>query len=257
MSEMYDNPDRLTETFDSENLTKELREAQKSEFRHLLVVMKELSYSLERPLRILDIGVGDGRVLQKIHSRTEDWELVDAYHGIDIADNCVSASRTLIADLGIQNAFVGKLDACDLSRLKNQSYDLVICTWFTAGNLYPDSFNFENFNHDFDLTENVKFTRVFKQAYERLNSGGEVVIGSAYLDNEPTRKKQEEAYRHFGWKVITDQRDSFTAAENGWWSQRFTPDLIRSYLNFAPPENINFIPLDNEEYAVMVRIKKV
>jgi hypothetical protein len=89
-----------------------------------------------------------------------------------------------------------------------------------------------------------------------LNDGGEIVIGSMYIDNDETRKKQEDAYKYWGWGIITDKRDCFTASKDGWWSQRFTKQRVYDYLSFIPKEKISFISLDTYDYAMMVRIKK-
>lgn len=106
------------------------------------------------------------------------------------------------------------------------------------------------------MSTNDKFTMILKQAYEMLNPNGELIIGSMYIDNDETRKKQEDSYRNFGWTVITDERDCFTASKDGWWSQRYTKQRVYDYLPFIPKENISFIPLDTYDYAMMVRIKK-
>lgn len=79
------------------------------------------------------------------------------------------------------------LDAVKLKQLRKK-YDLIISTWFTSGNFYPFGFNFEKFNHDYDMSTNDKFSSIFKQAYELLNKNGEIVIGSMYIDNEETRR---------------------------------------------------------------------
>ncbi|MBC7689699.1 MAG: hypothetical protein H7211_16145, partial [Aquabacterium sp.] len=50
--------------------------------------------------------------------------------------------------------------------------------------------------------------------------------------------------------------DSFTATKEGFWSQRFSPQKLLSYLSFASPKNISFTPLDTYDYAMQVRVKK-
>lgn len=82
------------------------------------------------------------------------------------------------------------------------------------------------------------------------------MIGSIYIDNDSTRIKQEDAYRNFGREIITNEKDSFTATKDGWRSQRYTKEQIYNYLDFIQRENITFIPLDDYNYAMMVRIKK-
>ncbi len=98
-------------------------------------------------------------------------------------------------------------------------------------------------------------TKIFSQAYSLLSPGGEVVIGSCYIDNNATRLKQEHFYQKAGMTIITDERDSFTATKERFWSQRFTKEKLLAYLNFVDPGEISFIPLDTYGYAMQVRIK--
>lgn len=253
---MYENAKHVEDTFTEENLSVHLREAQRAEFAELeKVILERVEHG--KPLKILDVGIGNARVLSLLAQKPELWGAVECFEGIDVAQNCVDLSQKAINKLGIgDKANVRLLDALNLEELNN-SYDLIIATWFTAGNFYPSEFNPKNFKPgESDLSTNAKFTDVFRQAYEKLNPGGEIVIGSIYIDNESTRKKQEDSYRAFGWRVITDERDSFTASEEGWWSQRFTKDRVREYLPFVPKEKISFTPLDTYQYAMMVRIQK-
>ena len=76
------------------------------------------------------------------------------------------------------------------------------------------------------------------------------------IDNDETRKKQEDSYKAFGWDVITDRKDAFTATKDGWWSLRFTKKRVYDYLRFIPKNKLSFIPLDTYDYSMMVRIKK-
>jgi hypothetical protein len=136
---------------------------------------------------------------------------------------------------------------------------MVITTWFTAGNFYPDDFPFNSYKDSgkrLDLTTNKKFTSIFKNAYELLNEEGEIVIGACYKDNNATRLKQEESYRKMGMTVITDEHDSFTATKDEFWSQRFTKEKLFSYLDFIPQNQFRFTDLDTYEYAMQVRIRK-
>ncbi|GAI63471.1 unnamed protein product, partial [marine sediment metagenome] len=116
----------------------------------------------------------------------------EKYSGIDIAQNCIDISEKVIKKLKIEKkASVQLLDATKLKTL-NTKYDLIISTWFTAGNFYPSNFSFEKFKPGYNMSTNDKFTSIFKQAYELLNPNGEIIIGSMYIDNEETRKKQED-----------------------------------------------------------------
>jgi len=107
-----------------------------------------------------------------------------------------------------------------------------------------------------DLTKNEKFEKIFTSAYNLLKHGGEVVIGSCYIDNDKTRKKQEEFYRKAGITIITKEKDSFTATKERFWSQRFTKKKLLNYLGFVAPEKISFTALDTYQYEMQVRIRK-
>ena len=250
--EMYDNLGHVEDTFNEENLSECLKAAQRAEFAELEKILQ----SFEKPVDILDIGIGDARIVRLIVARPALWEKVGSYHGVDVAQNCIDISEKTIAELGVGDKVSAQLlDAMNLDCLKRK-FDLIISTWFTVGNFYPTNFDFASFKPGYDMTTNDKFTTIFRKAYALLKPGGEIVIGSMYIDNDDTRKKQEESYRNFGWTVITDERDCFTATKDGWWSQRFTKQRLYDYLDFIPRERISFTPLDAYDYAMMVRIKK-
>ncbi len=150
------------------------------------------------------------------------------------------------------------LEANDLNKL-DKKFDVIIITWFTAGNFYPDNFPFETYKTSgkrIDLSKNERFHQIFSDAYNLLHNGGEIVIGSCYIDNENTRKKQESFYKKIGMEIITDEEDSFTATKQKFWSQRFTKERLQTYLSFVDPGNIVCTPLDTYDFAMQVRIKK-
>lgn len=256
MGEMYDKSKHVEDTFNEENLSEYLILAQKAEFIELKKVIKELHEKKKSPLTILDIGIGDARMLKLLFQNKEMRNAIEHYDGIDVAQNCIGISLKVVNELKINKQVnVKLLNAVNLKTIKKK-YDLIISTWFTVGNFYPFDFDFKKFTPGYDMTTNDKFTLIFKQAYDLLNPGGEIVIGSMYIDNEETRKKQENAYRNFGWTVITDERDCFTATKDGWWSQRFTKQRVYDYLSFIPKNKISFILLDDYDFSMMVRIKK-
>lgn len=253
---MYDKKEHVEVTFNENNLSPYLLQAQWAEFVELKKALYEIHGKVSKGLKILDIGIGDARIPRHLSGINEIWNTISSYEGIDIAQNCVDLSKQVAESLSIQNKVSSLLlDATHLENLQKK-YHVILSTWFTVGNFYPSTFSFEDFQPGFDMSSNDKFSKVFRQAYEMLEEGGEIIIGSMYIDNENTRLKQEVAYRSFGWTVITDERDCFTASKEGWWSQRFTKERVYAYLNFIPKENISFTPLDTYNYAMMVRIKK-
>lgn len=256
---MYDNPDTVAHSFDENYLSPYLIQAQWAEFVSLKKVIYELSQRFQRPIRILDIGVGSGRIIQNLHDIPEIWQFIGHYTGTDNADLCLELASKMVNDLDINDKVtLLNLDAVALHQLTGM-YDLIICTWFTPGNFYPDDFDFEHYSRatsKLDLTINVKFTSIFSQAYSLLASQGEIVLGACYKDNEATRLKQEFSYQKMGMTIITSPQDSFTATQERFWSQRFTKEKLYAYLPFIAPHQISFEDLDTYDYAMQVRIKK-
>lgn len=256
---MYDNENIVKASFDLNYISEYLLQAQWAEFIELKKAIHEVSERKAAPVRILDIGIGNARIARHLSGIRDIWDKVELYDGTDNAMSCVTISNDVIGQLGIEDkvsAFF--LDAKDLGKL-NRKYDMIITTWFTAGNFYPDDFPFETYKVSgkrLDLTTNKKFTSIFRSAYDLLNNEGELVIGACYKDNHATRIKQEESYRKMGMTVITDENDSFTATKDSFWSQRFTEEKILSYLDFIPGNKFTFISLDTYEYAMQVRIRK-
>ena len=194
--EMYDNPKHIVDTFTPENLSEYLIQAQWAEFVELKKLIAELYNIKKSPLKILDIGVGDARILKHLAGIQEIWETIEHYDGIDVAQNCIDISTKIIHDLHIEEkAEVHLLDAAMLQVI-NRQYDLVISTWVTAGNFYPFHWSVEKFKPGFDMSTNDKFTLIFRQAYELLTHDGELFIGSMYIDNDANRKKQCTGFCH-------------------------------------------------------------
>lgn len=256
---MYDNDNTVEKSFDLTYVSEHLIQAQWAEFVELKKVITEIYQRLGRPVSILDIGIGNARIAKHLSGVKEMWEMVALYDGTDNAQACVDISNKIIAELGIDNKVKAHFfEAANLNEWPKK-YDMVITTWFTAGNFYPDDFPFDTYKDSgkrLDLSKNEKFERIFKNAYGLLNPGGEVIIGACYFDNDSTRIKQEESYRKMGMDVITSAEDSFTATKQGFWSQRFTKEKLLNYLHFVKPGNISITALDTYNYAMQVRIKK-
>jgi hypothetical protein len=256
---MYDNANTVKASFDLNYVSEYLIQAQWAEFIELKRVIHEIAERKNAPVSILDIGIGNARIARHLSGIKDIWDKIALYDGTDNAMACVNISNDVIAESGIDDKVTAFfLDAKDLDQL-NKRYDMVITTWFTAGNFYPEDFPFETYKDSgkrLDLATNPKFTGIFRSAYNLLNAGGEIVIGACYKDNTATRLKQEESYRKMGMTVITDEKDAFTATKDQFWSQRFTKQKLFSYLDFIPKDKLIFTDLDTYEYAMQVRIKK-
>ena len=256
---MYDNEKTVRASFDLNYISEYLIQAQWAEFIELKKVIHEIADRKKAPVTILDIGIGNARIPKHLCGIKEIWNKIAVYDGTDNAIACVEISNEEIIRLKISDkVFAHFLDATDLNKWEKK-YDMVITTWFTAGNFYPDDFPFQSYQGSgkrFDLSTNEKFSAIMKNAYNLLTPDGELVIGACYKDNDATRLKQEESYRKMGMTVITDEHDSFTATKDQFWSQRFTKDKLFNYLSFIPREKFQFTSLDTYDYAMQVRIRK-
>ena len=257
---MYDNENTVKSSFDLNYVSEYLLQAQWAEFIELKKTIHEIADRKKEPVTILDIGIGNARIAKHLSGIKDIWDKVAHYDGTDNAMACVDISNDEISRLNITDKVsVYFFEATDLDKWEKK-YDMVITTWFTAGNFHPDSFSFETYkvsDKRLDLSSNEKFTEIFRNAYNLLLPGGEVVIGACYKDNDATRLKQEESYYKMGRStIITNEKDSFTATKEGFWSQRFTKEKLFNYLDFIPQEKFLFTSLDTYEYAMQVRIRK-
>jgi SAM-dependent methyltransferase len=257
--EMYDNKNIFEKSWDKNYLSEELIQAQWSEFVELKKIISELYQKKKIRLSVLDIGIGNARIAKHLSGIPEMWNMVASYDGTDNAEACVLLSRQTAKELKIDDKVTVYLeDAINLDKW-NKKYDLIIITWFTAGNFFPTSFNFETYSTSdkrLDLSRNEKFETIFSNLYQLLNTGGEIVIGACYIDNDRTRLKQEDSYRKMGMRIITNEKDSFTATKEKFWSQRFTREKLLDYLSFVEPKKILVKALDTYDYAMQIRIKK-
>ncbi len=256
---MYDNPNTVEKSFDLNYISEHMIQAQWAEFIELKKIITELFVKRNAPISIFDIGMGNARIAKHLSGVKEMWAMVDHYDGTDNAQACIDIANETTKALSINDKVsTHLLEATELSSW-HKKYDLVICTWFTPGNFYPDGFNFSNYdsiNTPLDLSTNKKFDTVFTQAYKLVKPGGKLLLGACYHDNDATRLKQEASYRKMGMTIITKPTDRFTATKEGFWSQRFTKEKLYNYLHFARPENINMVELDTYQYAFQVSIVK-
>ena len=256
---MYDNANTVEKSFDINYISEHLIQAQWAEFIELKKAITSLAARNKQPISILDIGIGDGRVVKQLCSVKEIWDCIASYEGIENALPCLSLTKKLIEDLHIHDKVsVRLLEAVNLYTL-TAKYDMIITTWFTPGNFYPEDFPFDAWQgsgQQLDLSRNEKFQQVFADAFSLLHPGGEIILGSCYMDNDNNRKKQEAFYTKMGMTVITSAADSFTATKEGFWSQRFTREQIFNYLSFADPLKIVITALDTYDFAMQVRIAK-
>ncbi|MEY4925805.1 MAG: hypothetical protein RI894_241 [Bacteroidota bacterium] len=255
---LYESEEIVENAFKVDALPFEQQRSQRGEFAQLTQEIARLAAVKGAPISVLDIGVGNGRILRWLFEKPEIWQHIAAYDGTDNSQACIDLTHKTIAELGVADKVTAHFaDAAQLDKWQ-KNYDLIITTWFTAGNFFPPNFPFDTYNPvaaRLNLDRNPQFEKVWKAAYLLLNKGGAIIFGCVYIDNDSTRRKQESFYRNYGMTAITDEHDSFSATKERFWSQRFTEEKIRKYFQFAPSANITFTYLDDENYAMQVCIE--
>ncbi len=253
---IYDS-ETAVRSFDEPYIPEDQLQTQWAEFIELKKIITAQFAIKKSPVRILDIGIGSARILKHLAPIPEIWNMVENYHGIDNAEACLKLSAKVAEELQITNKIeLQYLQADDLKTL-NLNFDIIMTTWFTAGNFYPADFDFHSYMPgSLELHKNERFTDIFSNAYNLLNTEGKIVLGACYIDNQVTRIRQENFYRHLGMHVITNDKDSFTATKQGFWSQRFTKQRMIDYCKFAEVNKISFTDLDTYQFAMQVVIEK-
>jgi SAM-dependent methyltransferase len=210
----------------------------------------------KKPLAILDIGVGTGRIIKHLSGIPEIWNCIGSYTGIDNNENCLAIVQQNVKEWKLNKVSIIPLQAKDIVTL-GKKFDIIMSTWFTPGNFYPENFDFSTYDPAFkrlSLKHNPAFTALWTNARKMLKKKGMVILGSCYYQNDNTRIKQENFYKQCAMTVITDAKDSFTATGEGFWSQRFTPGQIKKYLQDAGFKKIKKIDLDDYSFAFQVHL---
>ncbi len=254
---IYDSTEKINTTFSPDFIPEEQLQTQWSELLEIKKAIHKLYKKKKKKLSILDIGVGTGRIIKHLSSIPETWNCINSYTGIDNNDNCLALAQENIKAWHLEEkVFIIKLEAKEIASLKKK-YDIIMTTWFTPGNFYPEGFNFAAYNplnKRLSLKTNAAFTQVWNAASGMLKKNGMVILGSCYHKNNATRIKQENFYRQCGMTLITNDKDDFTATKEGFWSQRFTIKQIKKYLMHAGYRSIKQVNLDTYSFAFQAHL---
>jgi SAM-dependent methyltransferase len=138
---------------------------EKGDFTEIAAFMRQSGESVVKslgittPLRVLDLGCGDGTTA--IPMALLGAEVV----GIDIAKNLVDAGNKRAADAGLSRLTFQEGDACDLQGVNNHSFDLTISFF---GAMFAS-----------------KPVDVAKEMVRVTRPGGRIVMGN-WIPNDPT-----------------------------------------------------------------------
>ena len=138
---------------------------EKGDFTQIAAFMRQsgeavvASLGIETPLRVLDLGCGDGTTAVPLARLGADVV------GIDIARNLVDAGNKRAADAGLDRLTFQEGDACDLQGVSDRSFDLTLSVF---GAMFAPK--------PFDVAREM--VRVTKP-------GGRIVMGN-WIPNDPT-----------------------------------------------------------------------
>ena len=264
---MYKNR-KVDRTLNERFMTPPLRNAQIAEFKELKNIIEKVYSETKRPLEMLDIGVGDGRVFLLLN-KEPIWKKIKLYVGFDNSKVEIKKSKNAIKEKGLKNKVkIVYFDAINLNKKSSNEifkhkYDLIICTYFTPGNFKPNEIKMKTGKDGLIvpypkscLEPNKKFVKIFKASYKLLKDDGKIMLGTTYIDTDANRIRQVEFYKKCGMTVITSKKDSFIATKEGFWSQRFTKKRIYDYFSWLKRNKIKFVKLDNYNFAQMVIISR-
>jgi ubiquinone/menaquinone biosynthesis C-methylase UbiE len=138
---------------------------EKGDFTEIAATMRKSgealvgSLGISPPLRVLDVGCGDGTTALPLARRGADVT------GVDIATNLVAAGNKRASQAGLRNLRFQEGDACDLEGIDDQSFDLTLSVF---GAMFAPK--------PFDVAK--QFVRVTRP-------GGRIVMGN-WIPNDPT-----------------------------------------------------------------------
>lgn len=138
---------------------------EKGDFTEIAVMMRQSgeaivkSLGLKPPLRVLDLGCGDGTTAVPLARLGADVV------GIDIAANLVAAGNKRAAAGGLTNLTFQEGDACDLQGVKDNSFDLTLSVF--GAMFAPKPFD------------------VAKEMVRVTKPGGRIVMAN-WIPNDPT-----------------------------------------------------------------------
>jgi ubiquinone/menaquinone biosynthesis C-methylase UbiE len=138
---------------------------EKGDFTEISSMMRESgealvqSFGVTPPLRVMDLGCGDGTTAVPLAQLGVDVT------GIDISTPLVAAGKKRAADLGLSNLTFQEGDACNLEGIPNDSFDLSIS--FFGAMFAPKPFDVAR--------EMVRVTK----------PGGRIIMGN-WIPNDPT-----------------------------------------------------------------------
>lgn len=199
------------------------------------------------PYKIADIGCGNG-----YHAVIfAPFSLL--YHGFEISPAIAETARALWQRESVDKAQVFVGDVAE-AELEDDFYDVVLCLYFTPGNLRDKSDDLSLYS-DAYLDRNPEFIRVMSRFYQAMKIGGSMFL-TIYKDVPEAEASQIDFYENTGQHVVTPPGSRFVATAEGFWSVRWTQDSVLSNLSECGISTDNVVFNDLNAIAWLVKIEK-
>jgi SAM-dependent methyltransferase len=199
------------------------------------------------PYTIADIGCGNG------YHAVLFAPVCRLYHGFEISRAIAGTARTLWQSERIDNAHIFVGDVAE-AVLEDAFYDLVLCLYFTPGNLRDKSDDLALYS-DAYLDRNPQFIRVVSRFHHALAPGGSMFL-TVYQDVPEAEAAQVDFYENTGQHVVTPPGSRFVATAEGFWSARWTKDSMLSNLRACAIRPGDVVFNDLNSISWLVEIKK-
>jgi SAM-dependent methyltransferase len=198
------------------------------------------------PYKIADIGCGNG------YHAVMLAPVSLLYHGFEISPAIAETARARWQKENIVNAQIFVGNAAEVP-LNDEFYDVVLCLYFTPGNLRDPSDDLSLYS-DAYLDRNPQFIRVVSRFYRAMKIGGSMFL-TIYKDSPEAEAAQIDFYENTGQNVVTPPGSRFVATAEGFWSVRWTRDSMLSNLGECgiSPDGVVFNDLNAIAWLVEVR----
>jgi len=198
-----------------------------------------------QPLRIADIGCGDGYHGEIFASAC------DCYHGFEISSEMAHKTRVRWGNNGLKNAAIFEGDA-GKAVLEPNSYDVAWSLYFTPGNFREELDDIRKYD-DAYLNQNPAFVRVISNFHNALRPNGRILL-TVYKDKPETEEAQRTFYTKTGQTLITPKGSRFVATKENFWSVRWTKESMLFNLKACgiEPEKVQFHDLNEISWIVEI-----
>ncbi len=175
------------------------------------------------------------------------------YHGYEISPEIAEIAREKWRKAGLDNAevFVGDVAEAEPG---TESYDLVLCLYFTPGNIRDSLDDLDLYTDDY-LDRNPRFVEVFSRFYRALVPGGRMFL-TVYKDVPEAEASQVDYYLKTGQHPVTPPGTRFVATAEGFWSARWTKKSMLSNLGAFGVGKDRVVFHDLNSIAWLVEVEK-